>query len=141
MGVPGRWFIPAFLVLASDTGAQGHLIQGVVVDSAGSAVPYANIIATGFGRRVAAGANAVQPNTIAGIEVYARSVTAPPKYQSLNGRCGVMLIWTKMMTRGGAEFAETSSQTAFLGDSTPPGDKGSLTYGAAAGPIAGILLR
>jgi hypothetical protein len=37
----------------------------------------------------------VQPNSIASIEVYPRSVTAPPKYQSLNGRCGVLLIWTK----------------------------------------------
>jgi len=89
------WCIPASLVLSNETIAQGRVIQGAVVDSAGAPVPYANIIATGFGRRVAAGANAVQPNTIAGIEVYARSVTAPPKYQSLNGRCGVMLIWTK----------------------------------------------
>lgn len=37
----------------------------------------------------------VQANQVSGIEVYPRSVTAPPKYQSLNGRCGVMLIWTK----------------------------------------------
>jgi hypothetical protein len=37
----------------------------------------------------------VTTNTIAAIEVYPRSVTAPPKYQSLNGTCGVMLIWTK----------------------------------------------
>ena len=37
----------------------------------------------------------VPASTIAGIEVYPRSVTAPPKYQSLNGRCGVVLIWTK----------------------------------------------
>jgi hypothetical protein len=34
-------------------------------------------------------------NTIAGIEVYPRSVQAPPKYQSMNGLCGVVLIWTK----------------------------------------------
>lgn len=34
-------------------------------------------------------------NTVAGIEVYPRSVTAPPKYQSLNGTCGVILIWTR----------------------------------------------
>jgi hypothetical protein len=37
----------------------------------------------------------VSANSIAGIEVYPRSVTAPPKYQSLNGTCGVILIWTK----------------------------------------------
>ena len=37
----------------------------------------------------------VSANSIAGIEVYPRSVTAPPKYQSLNGTCGVVLIWTK----------------------------------------------
>ena len=37
----------------------------------------------------------VQSNEIAGIEVYPRSVTSPPKYQSLNSRCGVILIWTK----------------------------------------------
>ena len=37
----------------------------------------------------------ITASSIAGIEVYPRSVSAPPKYQSLNGRCGVMLIWTK----------------------------------------------
>ena len=37
----------------------------------------------------------VSANSIAGIEVYPRSVTAPPKYQSLNGTCGVVLIWTR----------------------------------------------
>jgi hypothetical protein len=37
----------------------------------------------------------VSLNSVAGIEVYPRSVTAPPKYQSLNGTCGVILIWTK----------------------------------------------
>jgi carboxypeptidase family protein/TonB-dependent receptor-like protein len=39
--------------------------------------------------------DAIQPSTIAAVEVYPRSVTAPPKYQSLNGMCGVILIWTK----------------------------------------------
>jgi len=38
---------------------------------------------------------AVTTNTIAAIEIYPRAVTSPPKYQSLNGTCGVMLIWTK----------------------------------------------
>jgi hypothetical protein len=37
----------------------------------------------------------VSLTSIAGIEVYPRSVTAPPKYQSLNGLCGVVLIWTR----------------------------------------------
>lgn len=37
----------------------------------------------------------VQVTDIAGIEVYPRSVQAPPKFQSLNGLCGVMLIWTR----------------------------------------------
>ena len=37
----------------------------------------------------------VPTSTISGIEVYPRSVTAPPRYQSLNGLCGVVLIWTK----------------------------------------------
>jgi hypothetical protein len=37
----------------------------------------------------------VQPNQIAGVEVYPRNVGAPPQYQSLNGSCGVVLIWTK----------------------------------------------
>jgi hypothetical protein len=37
----------------------------------------------------------VNLTSIAGIEVYPRSVQAPPKYQSLNGLCGVVLIWTK----------------------------------------------
>lgn len=33
--------------------------------------------------------------TVAGIEVYPRGVQAPPKYQPLNGTCGVILIWTR----------------------------------------------
>ena len=37
----------------------------------------------------------VMPGSVAGIEVYPRSVTSPPKYQSLNGTCGVLLIWTR----------------------------------------------
>lgn len=37
----------------------------------------------------------VSPGSVAAMEVYPRSVTAPPKYQSLNGSCGVVLIWTK----------------------------------------------
>ena len=37
----------------------------------------------------------ISTNTIAGIEVDPRAVDAPPKYQSLNGGCGVILIWTK----------------------------------------------
>ncbi|NUQ11163.1 MAG: TonB-dependent receptor plug domain-containing protein [Gemmatimonadaceae bacterium] len=37
----------------------------------------------------------VPTSNIAAIEVYPRAVGAPPKYQSLNGSCGVMLIWTK----------------------------------------------
>lgn len=37
----------------------------------------------------------IDTNTIAGMEFYPRAVGAPPKYQSLNGACGVILIWTK----------------------------------------------
>jgi hypothetical protein len=37
----------------------------------------------------------VRPNAIAGAEIYPRGVGAPPKYQSLNGSCGVVLIWTR----------------------------------------------
>ena len=37
----------------------------------------------------------VLPNHVAGIEIYPRAVGAPPQYQSLNGKCGVVLIWTK----------------------------------------------
>jgi hypothetical protein len=33
--------------------------------------------------------------TVAAIEVYPKAVGAPPRYQSLNGNCGVILIWTK----------------------------------------------
>ena len=33
--------------------------------------------------------------TINAIEVYPRPTGAPPQYQSLNGTCGVILIWTK----------------------------------------------
>jgi len=34
-------------------------------------------------------------STVAGIEVYSRGNQAPPEYQSLNGSCGVILIWTR----------------------------------------------
>jgi hypothetical protein len=37
----------------------------------------------------------VKPNEIAGTEIYPRGVGAPPQYQSLNGACGIVLIWTK----------------------------------------------
>ena len=37
----------------------------------------------------------VDPRTIVGIEVYPYPVGVPPRYQSLNGRCGVVLVWTK----------------------------------------------
>jgi hypothetical protein len=37
----------------------------------------------------------VPPNHVAAMEIYPRSVGAPPQYQSLNGTCGVVLIWTK----------------------------------------------
>jgi hypothetical protein len=37
----------------------------------------------------------INPTTVAAMEVYARPVSAPPQYQSLNGTCGVILIWTK----------------------------------------------
>jgi len=32
---------------------------------------------------------------LAGIEVYTRGTRAPTEYQSLNGSCAVVLIWTK----------------------------------------------
>lgn len=37
----------------------------------------------------------IATSNIAAIEVYPRGVGAPPKYQPLNGTCGVILIWTK----------------------------------------------
>ena len=37
----------------------------------------------------------VPPSHVAGMEIYPRAVGAPPEYQSLNGTCGVVLIWTK----------------------------------------------
>ena len=37
----------------------------------------------------------VMPTHVAGMEIYPRSVVAPPQYQPLNGTCGVVLIWTK----------------------------------------------
>ncbi len=37
----------------------------------------------------------VPPNHVAAMEIYPRSVTAPPQYQPLNGTCGVVLIWTR----------------------------------------------
>ena len=35
------------------------------------------------------------PNSLAGMEVYISANDAPPRYQSENGSCGVILIWTK----------------------------------------------
>jgi hypothetical protein len=32
---------------------------------------------------------------VAAMEIYPRAIGAPPQYQSLNGTCGVILIWTK----------------------------------------------
>lgn len=37
----------------------------------------------------------VDPSRVAAVEVYPYPVGVPPRYQSLNGRCGVVLIWTK----------------------------------------------
>ena len=37
----------------------------------------------------------VLPSHVAGMEIYPRAVGAPPQYQSQNGTCGVVLIWTK----------------------------------------------
>lgn len=37
----------------------------------------------------------VDPSTVAAIEIYPHPVSAPPQYQPLNGRCGVILIWTR----------------------------------------------
>jgi hypothetical protein len=37
----------------------------------------------------------VDPLSLAGIEVYTRGTRAPPEYESLNGGCAVVLVWTK----------------------------------------------
>lgn len=37
----------------------------------------------------------VSPSSVAGVEVYPYPNGVPPEYQSLNGKCGVILIWTK----------------------------------------------
>ena len=37
----------------------------------------------------------VMPTHVAAMEIYPSAVMAPPQYQSLNGTCGVVLIWTK----------------------------------------------
>jgi Carboxypeptidase regulatory-like domain len=37
----------------------------------------------------------VHPSELAGIEIYQRAVQAPPQYQTMNGNCGVVLVWTK----------------------------------------------
>ena len=37
----------------------------------------------------------VIPSDVAGMEVYTSPLRAPPEYQSLNGTCGVVLIWTR----------------------------------------------
>jgi hypothetical protein len=37
----------------------------------------------------------IHTGSVAGIEVYPRGNQAPPQFQSLNGNCGVILIWTR----------------------------------------------
>jgi hypothetical protein len=37
----------------------------------------------------------IVPAHVAGIEIYASPLRAPPEYQTLNGLCGVVLVWTK----------------------------------------------
>jgi hypothetical protein len=37
----------------------------------------------------------IRSSSVAGIEVYTRASQAPPQFQSLNGNCGVILIWTR----------------------------------------------
>jgi len=37
----------------------------------------------------------VVPSSVAAMEVYPRGTGAPPEFQSMNGSCGVVLIWTK----------------------------------------------
>jgi hypothetical protein len=37
----------------------------------------------------------VVPTQVAAMEIYPRGVGAPPEYQSANGSCGVVLIWSK----------------------------------------------
>ena len=43
----------------------------------------------------------IHPSHIAGIEIYPRGTNAPIQYQSFNGQCGIVALWTK----GGAEPA------------------------------------
>lgn len=37
----------------------------------------------------------VNVSHVAAMEIYPRAVSAPPQYQSLNGTCGIVLLWTK----------------------------------------------
>lgn len=37
----------------------------------------------------------IKTSAVAGVEVYTRGTQAPPEYSSLNGNCGVILIWTR----------------------------------------------
>jgi hypothetical protein len=37
----------------------------------------------------------VVPSSVAAMEVYPRGTGAPPEFQSMNGSCGVVLLWTK----------------------------------------------
>lgn len=39
--------------------------------------------------------NLVSPQAVAGIEAYRTGFDAPPQFQSLNGTCAVIVIWTK----------------------------------------------
>lgn len=37
----------------------------------------------------------VDPTAVAAVEIYPHPTSAPPQFQSLNGVCGVILIWTR----------------------------------------------
>jgi hypothetical protein len=37
----------------------------------------------------------ISAGMVAAMEVYPTALNAPPQFQSTNGTCGVVLIWTK----------------------------------------------
>jgi hypothetical protein len=37
----------------------------------------------------------VQASTVAGVEIYTHGASVPPQFQSMNGTCGVIVIWTR----------------------------------------------
>jgi Carboxypeptidase regulatory-like domain len=85
--------IPAMRVVR--IGMTEYGVFGISRDSRGGTPCPATIFLDGQRLTDVSVNSIIQPLDIAGIEVYPSANAAPTQYQSLNGGCAVVLIWTK----------------------------------------------